>query len=102
MQKGVQVASKEDLEAARRREQIKDLERKGKLKAWNDWIGFAVSKATGLGGVILGGLEMLDPSVIAAPIPSPEIVLATGLALLTGKGILSVFQKAARVFGEDK
>jgi len=92
------MASKEELAAAKRGLQIKDLQRKARIAAWNEYIGFGVSKAGGLAAAVCGGLDLLNPALIPH-IPHPEAFLGGGLALLTGKSIVNVLSKLLKASG---
>jgi hypothetical protein len=72
------------------------------LAAANDYISFAVSKTLGLGGLGLGGLELLDPSIIPLSFSHPTWVAGAGVALLTGKSVLSLIAKVNDVIGGAK
>jgi hypothetical protein len=92
------MASKQELAAAERAEKIEAIRRKGRLKAWSDYLGFWVSKAAGMTGVAVGGLEIFDPAVIPAVIANPEVVLGAGLALLTSRALLTMAVTAGKLF----
>lgn len=97
--KGGIVLTKSDVESVKYQEQIRSLERHGRLVAWNDYIGFVVSKLLGLSGLVIGGLEILDPNLLPINLENPKIVAGIGLALLTGKSIVSLIAKTEKVFG---
>jgi hypothetical protein len=42
--------TKSDVVAAKLREQLRTIERRGKLAAWNEYVGFGTAKAIGLAG----------------------------------------------------
>jgi hypothetical protein len=92
------MASKEDLESAKRDMQVKELQRKSRIAAWNDYISFGTSKAGDLTAIVCGGLDVLNPSLIPH-IPHPEMLLGGGLALLGGKSILNVISKVLKGSG---
>jgi hypothetical protein len=52
-----------------------------------------VSKLAGLGGIICGVLDLVNPSLIPG-IKHPAYALGAGIALLTGKSIVSMLYKA--------
>ena len=95
-----QSVTKSDIANAKNKEQIRAIERKGNIKAANDWIGFGVSKATGLGSVVVGGLEWVDPNILPIALERPEIVVGVGLALLAGKGIIDLIAKVSK-YGDE-
>ncbi|MFL5381047.1 MAG: hypothetical protein ACJ8GN_00850 [Longimicrobiaceae bacterium] len=96
------MATKNDLEDAKREEQIKKIKRQGKLAAANEYISFAVSKMLGVGGLGLGGLELLDPSITPLSLSHPTWVAGAGVALLTGKTVLSLIAKVDGAIGGAK
>lgn len=87
------MITKEDFEAAKRALNIRQLERRENLAAWNEYTGFIISKLCGLAAVICGGLDLIYPSLIPH-IPHPEMFLGTGLAILTGKTLVTRLAKA--------
>lgn len=89
------MASKEELDAVKRDLEIKELQRKAKIASWTEYLSFAVSKTSGLGAAVLGGLDILNPSLIPH-IPHPEAFLGSGLALLAGKSVLNLLSKVLR------
>ena len=91
---------KRDVEIARYSQQVNAIERQGKIAAWNDYIGFGVSKVLGLGGLIVGGLEYLDPNILPIVLSKPLWVAGAGLALLTGKSVLSLIAKIDKTLEE--
>jgi hypothetical protein len=91
--------TKEEVESAKHIEQIRALERKGRIAAWNDYISFGVSKFLGFAGLVVGGLEALDPAVLPITLKNPELVAGIGLALLTGKSILTLIAKVEKSIG---
>ena len=92
--------SKREVEAAKYKEQIRSIERKGRIAAWNDYIGFVISKLVGLGGLMAGGVEALDPNILPFVLPKPEIIAGIGLALLTGKSIITLIAKVEKTLAK--
>jgi hypothetical protein len=88
--------TKKDVASAKHKEQIRTIERQGRIASWNEYIGFGVSKVLGLGGLTIGGLETLDPNILPIVLSNPEIVAGVGLALLTGKSIISLITKVEK------
>lgn len=88
--------TKRDVGVARYKEQIRAIERHGRIAGWNDYLGFVVSKLLGVTGLVLGGLEALDPSILPITLKNPELVAGIGLALLTGKSVLTLIAKVER------
>lgn len=95
----VRDVTKKDVQSAKNRQQIYSIERQGKIGAWNDYIGFVISKGLGLAGLIGGGLELLDPSILTITLPYPALVAGAGLALLTGKNIITLIAKVEKIMG---
>lgn len=91
-----------DVHAARRRERIKEIERKGRLAKWNDYVSFFAAKAAGVGGLSVGGLELLVPDLLPITIAQPVWVAATGLALLTGKSVIKLVSAASEALEGKK
>lgn len=91
--------TKNDVESVTYREQIHTLERQSKIAAWNDYISFVVSKVLGAVGLIVGGLEALDPTLLPINLHKPEIIAGVGLALLTGKSIITLIAKIEKTRG---
>lgn len=98
----VATTAKKDVDSARLSEQIRVIERQGKIAAWNDYLGFAVSKILGTGGLLIGGLEVLDPNILPVVLKSPEMIAGVSLALLTGKNIVSLIANFEKTFGGKK
>jgi hypothetical protein len=90
------VLSKPDLALARETAKVRAVERAATLGAWNDYVGFGVSKLAGISALIVGGLEYLDPNTLTAVVPRPGLIIGTGLALLTGKNIVSLVARLDR------
>ncbi|HLM56252.1 MAG TPA: hypothetical protein VK422_09065 [Pyrinomonadaceae bacterium] len=91
--------TKKDVESAKYKEQIRALERQNKIAAWNDYIGFGVSKLLGTAGLLIGGLEALDPALLPINLIKPEVIAGVGLALLTGKSIVTLIAKVEKSRG---
>jgi hypothetical protein len=91
------MATKNDEASAKRILRIKEEERKAKLRAINDWISFFVSRGTGLGATVCGGLDLFNPSLIPH-ISHPDKLLGAGLALLAGRSVLSGVAKIVKLF----
>jgi hypothetical protein len=91
--------SKRDVEIARYKERIRAIERSGTIASWNEYISFVISKILGIVGLFGGGLALLDPSLLPFSIPKPGVVAGVGLALLTGKSVLSLIAKMEKSLG---
>ena len=88
--------TKRDLEIAKNDAKLRSIKRAANLAALNDYIGFVVSKALGLTGLVVGGLEYLSPDLLPIVLPKPSFIAGAGLALLTGKGLISFISKLER------
>jgi hypothetical protein len=84
---------------AKREQQIRRIKRQGSLSALNDWVGFGVSKAFGFASLVIGALEWIDPTLLTIELKRPEIFAGVGLALLTGRSIVSLIAKLDRAKG---
>jgi len=78
-------------------ERIRLIERRANIAAWNDYIGFAVSKALGLLGLVVGGLAYVDIHVLPVTVKNPGWIAGAGLAMLTGKSLITLIAKLERV-----
>src|SRR5437588_355631 len=85
-----------DVKAAQARERIRVLERMGNLAALNDYIGFVVSRVLGLLALIAGGLAYVSPRVAPLVMNKPAWIAGAGLALLTGKNVMTLIGKLER------
>jgi hypothetical protein len=94
-----EAISKIDVESAKYKEQIHRIQREGKIAVWNDYIGFTISKLLGIGALIIGGIESLDPNILSITLKNPEAVAGLGLALLTGKSVISLIAKLEKSQG---
>lgn len=81
---------------ARSAAKVRSIERASKLAAWNDYIGFAVSKVVGVGALVAGTFECIDPNFLSVVVPRPGLVIGAGLALLTGRNIVSLIARLER------
>jgi hypothetical protein len=84
---------KRELVATRNRAKIRAIQRAANIAAWNDYIDLVVSKTLGLGGLVVGGLEYLSPDTLPVTLPNPAWVAGAGLALLTGKRLITLIAK---------
>ena len=91
------MVSRDELAAARRLQQVKALERQGRLSALNDYVSFAVSKTLGLGGLAVGGMGIFDPQLLHFTLSNPPLFVGAGIALLTGKNVVNLIN---RMFGQ--
>lgn len=101
--RNLRVLSKPDAAAlakqvakARSAAKVRSIERAEKIAGWNDYIGFAVSKIAGIGALVVGGLECIDPNLLTIVVPRPGVVIGAGLALLTGRNIVSLIARLER------
>lgn len=96
----VNALTKAHLDKIQLKEKIRVIQRRSKISAANEWVSFGVSKSLGAGGLVLGGLEWLDPNYFSIVVEKPEIMAGIGIAFLAGKSVISLIAKAAKVFGE--
>src|SRR5687768_10540696 len=75
----------------------RSIEREANIAAWNDYIGFGVSKLVGLAGFIVGGIEFLDPGFLSIVLPNPGWIAGAGFAILTGKNVITLIAKLEKV-----
>lgn len=87
------AGQKERVAIARLTSEERRIHRQANLAAWNDYIGFSVCKVAGVIGCLVGGLEVLDPSYLSITINKPGLLVGGGLALLTGKSLVSLIAK---------
>ena len=90
-------ATKADVAAAQNADKIRSIRLKGKLATWNAYTGFFVSKGLGVLAMVGGGLDWLSPDLLHLHLAKPGFVAGAGIAMLTGKTILSLIAKAERV-----
>ncbi len=86
-----------DDEALRKKYETNEL--KGKVRAqalrkWEDYLGFAASKITGVGALISGGLEFVDPNILPIIMAEPTTAIGVGLGLLVGRKAVDVASRA--------
>lgn len=93
--------TRKDVVSVRNQMEIERIKRRARISAWSDYIEFIVSKTVGLGGLVIGGLEWLDPALLPIVIQRPALIAGGGLALLIGKSILSLLSKAEKLFGGE-
>jgi hypothetical protein len=63
--------------------------------ALNDYVAFVVTKSFGLTAMITGIIEIVNPDFHPVKLLPAESVVAFGLALLTGSGIIRFLSKIA-------
>src|SRR5581483_4391818 len=93
--------TRKDVDSVRYQLEIERIKRRERIAALNDYVEFFVSKALGVGGLIIGGLEWLDPNLLPLVLTHPGLIAGGGLALLTGKSILALLAKAKRYLGRN-
>ena len=86
-----------NVDLAQRIEQVRSIERRGRIAAWNDYIGFGVSKVLGTVALLVGGLEYLDPNILHVALKNPGLIAGAGLTMLTGKTLITLIAKLERV-----
>jgi hypothetical protein len=87
------MAESPEVQSARRAAQIRAIERKDRLAAWNDYLGFTVTKIAGFSCLVVGTLELIQPSLLAIGLTKPGAVAGAGLALLVGPKTVNVLAK---------
>jgi hypothetical protein len=82
-----------ELQKAKEREQILRIERRGRIEAWNEYVGFAVSKVAGATALVVGSIQYAQPTLLALHVTSPGPLAGVGLALLIGPRMVNVLGK---------
>jgi len=77
-----------DVEQARKKVLIAEIERKGRIQAILDYVGLAARIVFGLACLIVSVLEYFYPTLLPVTPIRPEISLAIGLASLGINGIV--------------
>jgi hypothetical protein len=96
------MTTKADVEDARNEAEIRRIRRIENLRAIDAWTAVITSKCLGIGGLIVGGAEMLVPNALPFVLPQPSWVAAIGLALLTGKNLVKIVAAAGDIVGGKK
>lgn len=78
--------------------QVSSIRRKARLAAWEDYAGFVVAKSAGLGALIFGGIEILDPNLLPHLPVNAETLIGGGLALLAGNKVVTLLAKITNAF----
>ncbi len=90
--------SKKDVEVARRKVEIAAIERQAKIDNWNEYFGFVAAKLFGLAGLIVGGLEYLEPHILPFDLKRPDVIAGFGAALLFGrKRVLTLLVRVNKI-----
>jgi hypothetical protein len=92
------MPTKQEVAATKNALEIDKMKRAAKLGAWNDYIGFGISKAAGVSGLVLGGISIIDPNLLHLTILHPEVWAGSGFALLTGNSAIALLRKAAALW----
>lgn len=87
---------KRNVETTKNLAKVRSIERAANIAAWNDYIDLVVSKVLGLAGFVVGGLEYLNPEVLPVTLPNPAWIAGAGLALLTGKKLITFVSRLER------
>src|SRR5256885_1388444 len=72
-----------ELERVQIQAKIRETTTRSRINDWNEYVGFAASKLTGLAALVVGGLESMH--LLHTHLVNPEAVAGAGLALLAGK-----------------
>lgn len=71
----------------------KELRRKARLEAIDNYIRFSVLKLSGFTALIVGVSEFIVPDFLPITLNDPRTIWVTGLALLVGKGATDIMNK---------
>jgi hypothetical protein len=82
-----------ELKAAKQAAEIRMIERRAQLSAWNDYIGFGVSKVSGFALSGIGISELFSPDYLTIVLTHPSAAIGAGLALLGGPQLTKVLSK---------
>jgi hypothetical protein len=88
------IVRRSALAKAKEAAEIKAIERKAKLEAYGDYIGFTVTKLFGIIALITGVIKLVVPSLLTIDLPHPESALGVGFALLAGNKVVRLIAKA--------
>jgi hypothetical protein len=75
---------------------------KERIQVIEDYTGLIVTKATGIAGVIVGGIEMLDPNLLAIDENKGLYALGIGLALVGGNKVITVLRNFFGSFEDNQ
>jgi hypothetical protein len=89
------MLSKNEIVQVKKEALIKSIKRKENLAALNDYVAFVTTKSFGLISMITGIIEMANPDFHPVKLLPAESILAIGLGLLTGSGIIKILSKVA-------
>lgn len=89
-----------DVNQVKKEIETRQLLRKARLDAVEDYIYFVSSKVGGLGLLGSGAFEILSPDIIHAVLPQPGGLMGMGFALLGGKQALKLLAKLLEVYGK--
>jgi len=78
---------------AKRSEERRSIERRANIAALNDYINLVVTKGLGVAALVVGGIAFLDPGALHITLKNPGLVAGAGLAMLTGRNIISIVAK---------
>jgi hypothetical protein len=83
------------VEEAKEAALISTIKRQEKLKAWGDYIGFGVTKGSGVVALVSGVVSLAVPNLLPVHLQlgQSEAAIGIGLALLTGNKIVRVVAK---------
>jgi ABC-type antimicrobial peptide transport system permease subunit len=84
-----------DVELAKKIAQVAKIRRKENLDAFKDYIGFVINLLFGLASLIGGMIGEFFPAILPSNINNPRMYIGLGLALLVGKGAVTIIAKLA-------
>jgi membrane protein required for beta-lactamase induction len=80
------------LQQAKKRAEVLALERRARVEAWSDYLGFVAVKLVGVACVLAGTVAVVLPHLLT--MPKPSAVAGGGVALLvTNKTIINVLTR---------
>jgi hypothetical protein len=74
------------------------LRREDRIRAINDYVGLVTTKVVGLVCILVGALELVEPSMLSIHLAYSAQTAAFGLALLAGPKLVEIAAKASKVF----
>ena len=96
-------SSKEKLSEVKEELEIKRVQKEYFIEKVNDYSTLITTKVFGLGSLVIGILELLDPSLLdinLTPPVTPFALISVGMALLINEQVILVIRKALKIFAE--
>jgi hypothetical protein len=85
-----------DLQAAKQAAEVRKIERRERIEAWNEYIGFAVAKLSGFALCGIGIQELFSPHSLSIMLTHPSAAIGAGLALLGGPQLTKILSKIVK------